>query len=922
MSLFSKFDVSDYQMRIPPPAKGTCQWILGHPRFVSWLEKAENALLWLTGHPGCGKTILSFFLAKQLSTPSSPGSRSSKNVCVYFCDDKIGKQKDANNILIGLIFQLVRRHQSLARHVRKVYQMHGHNIVRSFTALWTLFKDMATDPRSGPTIIIIDALDECREDTRRALLNAIKLFIRGLERPTPPVGQHVKFVLTSRPLAEVERAIFDGVLEHRIHIDDVRSSHDGDLQIYIRQRLDEISAQRQFHNEMRQSLEALLYSKSGQTFLWVHMVLTDLESSPLLSNNDLKAFIQRIPPSLEMTYARFISEIPEEQLEAASRLLKLILGSTRPLHLDEINIAFSINADQHRTADELKQDCQAGMHSTLTSILGQLVRISDSKVSLVHQSAKEFLLQTDRAGGKDKLLHPAFSAIREEDCALILATACISYLLLDDFAEDLFAVTDSPTTSDSVSDPNEETSDAGSSSGKPFWEDEDEKLDAGYNFFKESGALDQDVCRVLTAQHHFYEYAALHWAEHLVVCEASAPQVLRDAAKRLLDAGTARCTNWLRFRATVAPAGDESVPKNFEPVALAAFFNLHKIMQEYLDTASPQQSDLDVALFWAAEQGHGAVVDALLRAGANPNVQVSDKRTGLVIAAKNGHSECVRILLSDARTEINAKGDRGRTALAFACRTGHDDIVEMLLSREDCDANSPGDSGTTPLIWAAVGGHARTAGLLAAHPAVDVNRPDRSGRTAVSWAAGDGMSDVLKVLLKQKAADPNLKDNDGRSPLSWAAGNGCAGAVKLLVRNSKVDKASVDKHLRNAISWACGGGHAESLRVLLANGCPGVDEMDESGWTPLAWAIQIESSDTLRALVSDPRVDIERRDNSGRTALSWAVGYGHLEVVRILLRAGADPRSKSETGLTPVSVAEALGRTDILEELRVYLKEE
>lgn len=47
-----------------------------------------------------------------------------------------------------------------------------------------------------------------------------------------------------------------------------------------------------------------------------------------------------------------------------------------------------------------------------------------------------------------------------------------------------------------------------------------------------------------------------------------------------------------------------------------------------------------------------------------------------------------------------------------------------------------------------------------------------------------------------------------------------------------------------------------------------------------------------------------------------------MKVVRILLRGGAGPHIRSETGLTPIAIAEALGRIDIIEELRAYLKQE
>ncbi|KAJ9161562.1 Ankyrin repeat domain-containing protein 50 [Coniochaeta hoffmannii] len=858
--------------------------------------------------------MLSFFLAKRLGSSQKP--RPSSDVCVFFCDDKISNQKNANNVLIGLIFQLVRRHKSLVRHISKVYDMHGQNTVQSFTALWTIFRDIATDPKSNHTIIIIDALDECEEDTRRSLLGSIKTLIHDQEL-TAAGREQVKFVLTSRPnLTEMERMI-DGVSAYRIPINDAQAGYSKDVQIFIEERLDEISKHRQFPPDAKVWLQDSLYSKSGQTFLWVHMVLTALERSPLLSVKNLEDFIQRIPPTLETIYVRFVSDIQLHHLEAASKLLKLILGSSRHLTLDELNIAFSIEPS-HRTVREVNHSCQTGMTHTLQSILGALVRISDSKVSLVHQSVKEFILQRL---GAEKELPPVIGTIREEGCALTIAISCVNYLVLDDFAEDLFAFMDSPAGSSSE---DSDTDESLPFVEKPFWNhEEDHEEDAVHtaDIFKDPSARDGDTCFLLASKYPFYRYAALHWTSHFERCEAYAPADLKDAVKTLLNVYTTNCSNWLPFHSTEAAVGDQGFPKNPDAVTLAAFFNFHATLKDYLQSKdSILQEHLDNALFWGAAQGHDGVVNTLLRKNANPNARVSERQTALMVASRNGHSDCVRTLQADDRTDLNLMADRGRTALSFACYGGHKDIVETLISRKVCNIDEEDDSGSTPLIWAAGGGHTEIVNLLTRHPNVDVNHRDKMGRTVVSWAAGDGMNEVLKALLKVEGIDANLKDNAGMSPLSWAARNGCAAAVRVLLRDSRVDKASVDKKLRNAISWACERGHAEVLRVLLKYGCPGVDEGDESGWTPLAWAIQNDSPEVVETLVSNKSVDLERRDHSGRTALSWAVSYGHIEVVKTLLRAGADPRATSLTGITPMSAAESMGRTDIMEELGCFLR--
>lgn len=63
MALLNDSDVAKHAEVPPKPVPGTCQWIRSHHLFLSWLENDTDTLLWLTGHPGCGKTTLSYSLA-------------------------------------------------------------------------------------------------------------------------------------------------------------------------------------------------------------------------------------------------------------------------------------------------------------------------------------------------------------------------------------------------------------------------------------------------------------------------------------------------------------------------------------------------------------------------------------------------------------------------------------------------------------------------------------------------------------------------------------------------------------------------------------------------------------------------------------------------------------------------------------------
>lgn len=899
VNLFNKFDIEEYKRLLPRPAEGTCQWIKNHPVFMSWFQKSDNALLWLTGHPGCGKTVLSCALAQSFEDPQSPPM--AHNVLVYFCDDKVNHQKDARAILMSLIFQILCRHHSQIQHVQRALRFHGQTLVESFPTLWGIFLKMMKDLRPGPLYIIIDALDECEKITCRLLLESLNEL---LDDPRPSISNRngIKFLITSRPSREIWSTAIQ--VTNRISIDEGQSGYKKDLQTFIRQRIDEISHRRGYPIRVKEYLLRTLSSKTDQTFLWLHMVLQSLEDSTMSSIKDIQNIVAKIPPTLEKTYLDFLGAIPSVDQQLASQLLQLILASARPLSLDEINIAFTIDSS-HRTTDAVSQDYQNAMIHTIRVLLGPFARILESKVFLVHQSAKDFLLEAGRIYDS----FPTLRTINKEDAELQMAVSCIRYLQLEDFSNDFSNLDNSP--ADSIYE-SSETGGTSSSIGRGSSENEN-SYHLGWLYHAPDN-LEPGTYQSLAFKYKFYSYAASHWAEHLALCETSAPAWVREAAEALLDVRSGTCRNWFHFYwANVAGAENQDTT-SFDQLTLAAFFNLHETVVDLLRKGASQRAK-NQALFWASRAGNYRIVARLLETGADPNALGPDSHTALTVAAEHSHLDCVNTLLADERTDPDSRGRMGKSALSFACGSGHNEMVQVLLDKSSRGIFKTDKEGQTPLFWAAGGGHMGLFSDLVKSTDVDINQRDNKGMTIVSWAACDGMEVVLDRLLHLRRIDANSKDNDGLSPLSLAVRYGHTPAVAVLVKHRKVDKASKDRNKRNAISWACGRGHVDALRVLLDHECPGVDDEDVNGWAPLSWAIQNNVPEIVQTLISTGKVNIDRRDLYGRTALYWAVDYGYAPLVKFLLQEGADPGLASNEGQTPAMIATGLGRDDILHEL-------
>lgn len=86
-----------------------------------------------------------------------------------------------------------------------------------------------------------------------------------------------------------------------------------------------------------------------------------------------------------------------------------------------------------------------------------------------------------------------------------------------------------------------------------------------------------------------------------------------------------------------------------------------------------------------------------------------------------------------------------------------------------------------------------------------------------------------------------------------------------------------------------------------------VDERDRAARTALHYAAVDDELDVLRGLIRDG-ADVNVRDDAGWTPLHFAANQGNLEIAQELVRAGADVRALNGEGEEPLFRAVTRGK--------------
>lgn len=761
-------------------------WIYEHETFKSWRNSPNHEILWLTGGPGSGKTVM---MASLIQTLQTDYARSSKTLILYYFID--GKEPDRSNhlnILPGLMYQILLSRPNLVGGIRRTVSTDAYfssTIEKSTKLIQSIIRDI-------PEIfLIVDAMDECK--VSGPVHNQNIQIARLLETlfELQEYTKRLKILVSSRTGSN--EMLEDIYRQHNIPkisltIDLVRN----DIDVYLARELKNFDLIRREGDrgrrqelKIKQEIKDIILADSGGMFLYAFMAWTTFKHWDLSWNDqDMKKRFEMLrglaggtdmadkdkiactttneAVTLSTFYLNILNLLPSTERdrgqENTKKLFRWLVTANRPLSIAELREAFILDPDHRSKASMGQLMSKEVFKKVLWDSCSSLVTIDNASqvVYLYHQSIREFFLDGDHR----------FSFTRME-AELHVSEACLTYLSFTNYAE---------TNSNSRS---------------------------GGEIYRDDFALMRDNPLLM--------YAAVYWSYHIAQVREN-PVLWKLYVQWSNSDNLGLCSRIFWYF-----KGTGIFPGNATALHILCFLGLEWLIQRSL---SPDQiaqwmgmvNNCDslgrTPLHWAAVNGDIEIVQLLLAHGANPEHTDTNDHTPLELALEYGNCPAVDALMVDADFEIPGKW------LEMATIGGHISVVKLLLAR-GVNANPLCDITTygSPLHAAAYRGHEELVSLLL-HAKANVNYVSEEFGTALQFAAFAGNVAVVKLLLDSNA-DPNSSTTRHGTALQSAAQRGSVEIVQELILRGADVMAPPSETLGTAMYLAKTAGH-ENVEAILA----------------------------------------------------------------------------------------------------------
>ena len=318
---------SDFYTMQSKRLEGSCQWVTQQAWFTHWEQAGVNSnseILWLNGHPGTGKSVISAFLIDQLK-------HSGHSCYYYFFKSSDVLKRTLERCLLNIAYQISLAEPTVRDKLRHLHEAQFNLVGAELLLLWQkIFVSNILpiyEQNRLPLFLIVDALDEAE--------NSIAIF------PLLHTLRHIpnlRLCVTSRPSSEFSQQLI--LLENKVKINNhtiTQKDNIDDITYLVKTILFSLP----LPEEVRTHIVDSVIQKAEGNLLWVSLVSKQMLKAGF-NQESLLQVLQQVPPGMDQMYVDILEKMriaPPKQKDMARWIILWTLSSFQPLRVSTLQEA-------------------------------------------------------------------------------------------------------------------------------------------------------------------------------------------------------------------------------------------------------------------------------------------------------------------------------------------------------------------------------------------------------------------------------------------------------------------------------------------------------------------------------------------------------------------------------------------------------
>ncbi|KAH0558927.1 hypothetical protein GP486_004448 [Trichoglossum hirsutum] len=597
---YHRWDGNSSPQHAVQPWRGSCDWILQHPKYRKWIDQMASGIFVITGPPRSGKSLLLSFIFSRLELPAHNETR-----LYYSFENDFPKPTSEIKALRSFLWQILSRKPNLVHHALPMFRDFGPSIFLSTDLLWDIFIAMIRNKESGNIYCFTDGLDYCEADVRSKFVSKLVAETTAALHVGADHSHSFKAIaatLTDKCLAEAIDMIPGS--QHVSLLDRWEKAHrrkafQTAIPLALKSSL-KAHGKIKISSKDKEKIESYIVENIENDLLWASLVfqsalsiigpsLPSREASKLLTDTVLQ-----LPKQSTELAVHLLSGAPSPRLNNSKVAILWLIFTSGTLSPSDLLVAVNQYLQRSRS-NETESD---SFFECLRN--HPLIDFTSSRVRLVHPSLRQALLEHLRSS----------SFLNGGTLEKKISRACLSYLVSQEFNEPANGMTTS----------------------------------------------DQPELHFFLSKRTLYSYAATSWHAHLQPITSDLDD-LWSLIERLCQQAHPCSRLWLQVYLSSLPI---TVTSPFSPLPamhIAAILGLKPLIQRLVSLGSVDHSSFAVpplvnsvdsngktALHWAAELG-SPVVEPLVSCGIDILAVDGSGQLALERACWKGNGTLMKTLL-------------------------------------------------------------------------------------------------------------------------------------------------------------------------------------------------------------------------------------------------------------------------------------